>query len=150
MMMKMQSVVACAFQSVIVKKKSPFHQMRTLTLKVTPIRPRFAEHLSLRTLSSSSSLDYSDQSRGGLPRFFSKLLPPSKAPLSLSLSLALSLSISIYSKLDYLPKNLFTMCAAFVFLLWNSFYVVKCSYYGDNFVIINGKCTGWRLKVKVI
>ena len=146
MMMKMQSVVACAFQSVIVKKKSPFHQMRTLTLtlKVTPIRPRFAEHLSLRTLSSSSSLDYSDQSRGGLPRFFSKLLPPSKAPLSLSLY------IYIYSKIDYLPQNLFTMCAAFVFLLWNSFYVVKCSYYGYNFVIINGKCTGWRLKVKVI
>ena len=125
MMMKMQSVVACAFQSVIVKKKSPFHQMRTLTLtlKVTPIRPRFAEHLSLRTLSSSSSLDYSDQSRGGLPRFFSKLLPPSKAPLSLSRSL----SISIYSKLDYLPKNLFTMtmCAAFVFLLWNSFMLLN-------------------------
>ncbi|KAF3964052.1 hypothetical protein CMV_011624 [Castanea mollissima] len=68
--------------SVIVKKekKSPFHQMRTLTLtlKVTPIRPRFAELLSLRTLSSSSSLDYSDQSRGGLPRFFSELLPPSR------------------------------------------------------------------------
>ena len=148
MMLKMQSVVVCTFQSVIVKKKSPFHQMRTLTLKAIPIRPRFAEHLSLRTLSSSSSLDYSDQSRGGLPRFFSKLLPPSKALLSLSLSL--SLYIYIYSKLDYLPKNLFTMCAAFVFLLWNSFYVVKCSYYGYNFVIINGKCTGWRLKVKVI
>ncbi|XP_075674453.1 uncharacterized protein LOC142643638 isoform X1 [Castanea sativa] len=82
MMMKMQSVVVCAFQSVIVKKekKSPFHQMRTLTLtlKVTPIRPHFAELLSLRTLSSSSSLDYSDQSRGGLPRFFSELLPPSR------------------------------------------------------------------------
>ncbi|KAK4563433.1 hypothetical protein RGQ29_005810 [Quercus rubra] len=78
MMLKMQSVVVCTFQSVIVKRKSPFHQMRTLTLKVIPIRPRFAEHLSLRTLSSSSSLDYSDQSRGGLPRFFSKLLPPSK------------------------------------------------------------------------
>ncbi|XP_030943972.1 uncharacterized protein LOC115968658 isoform X2 [Quercus lobata] len=78
MMMKMQSVVVCTFQSVIVKKKSPFHQMRTLTLKVTPIRPLSAELLSLRTLSSSSSLDYSDQSRGGLPRFFSKLLPPSK------------------------------------------------------------------------
>lgn len=93
MMMKMQSVVVCAFQSVIVKKekKSPFHQMRTLTLtltlKVTPIRPRFAELLSLRTLSSSSSLDYSDQSRGGLPRFFSELLPPSKAPLSLKICL---------------------------------------------------------------
>ena len=111
MMLKMQSVVVCTFQSVIVKKKSPFHQMRTLTLKVIPIRPRFAEHLSLRTLSSSSSLDYSDQSRGGLPRFFSKLLPPSKAPLSLSLY------IYIYSKIDYLPQNLFTMCAAFVFLL---------------------------------
>ena len=115
MMMKMQSVVACAFQSVIVKKKSPFLQMRTLTLKVTPIRPRFPAHLSLRTFSSSSSLDYSDQSRGGLPRFFSKLLPPSKALLSLSLSLYIY--IYIYSKLDYLPKNLFTMCAAFVFLL---------------------------------
>ena len=71
-------------------------------------------------------------------------------PRHLSLSLSLSLYIYIYSKLDYLPQNLFTMCAAFVFLLWNSFYVVKCSYYDDNFVIINGKCTGWRLKVKVI
>ena len=92
--------------------------------------------------------------------FFLRLFRPvSRWPPSLLLqtspsfqgtSLSLSLYIYIYSKLDYLPKNLFTMCAAFVFLLWNSFYVVKCSYYGDNFVIINGKCTGWRLKVKVI
>ncbi|PIN26498.1 16S rRNA (uracil(1498)-N(3))-methyltransferase [Handroanthus impetiginosus] len=34
-------------------------------------------HSSLRALSSSSS-DYSNQSRGGLPRFFSETLPPSK------------------------------------------------------------------------
>ncbi|GMY38773.1 ribosomal rna small subunit methyltransferase e [Fagus crenata] len=33
---------------------------------------------SLRTLSSSSSSDYSNQSRGSLPRFFSQVLPPSK------------------------------------------------------------------------
>ncbi|CAL9022622.1 unnamed protein product [Prunus brigantina] len=66
---------------------------------LTPIRPRFARlwslnpsSLSLRTLSPrafSSSSDYSNQSRGGLPRFFSELLPTSKA-LSLSLSLSLS------------------------------------------------------------
>ncbi|KAL6270677.1 hypothetical protein ACE6H2_027588 [Prunus campanulata] len=65
---------------------------------LTPIRPRFARlwslnpsSLSIRTLSprafssSSSSSDYSNQSRGGLPRFFSELLPTSKA-LSLSLT----------------------------------------------------------------
>ncbi|ONH92006.1 hypothetical protein PRUPE_8G149200 [Prunus persica] len=58
---------------------------------LTPIRPRFARlwslnpsSLSIRTLSprafssSSSSSDYSNQSRGGLPRFFSELLPTSK------------------------------------------------------------------------
>ena len=37
--------------------------------------------LSIRAISSSSDYDYEDQSRGGLPRFFSQLLPPSKANL---------------------------------------------------------------------
>ncbi|KAG8650550.1 ribosomal RNA small subunit methyltransferase E isoform X1 [Manihot esculenta] len=49
-----------------------------------PMRPRFAElltrqwlkPLSLRAFSSSS--DYSNQSRGGLPRFFSEVIPSSK------------------------------------------------------------------------
>ncbi|KAB1207380.1 Ribosomal RNA small subunit methyltransferase E [Morella rubra] len=57
-------------------------QMQTLV----PTRPRFAEFLDrslLRTLNlralSSSSSDYANQSRGGLPRFFSEVLPPSKA-----------------------------------------------------------------------
>uniref|UniRef100_A0A2N9IZF1 16S rRNA (uracil(1498)-N(3))-methyltransferase n=1 Tax=Fagus sylvatica TaxID=28930 RepID=A0A2N9IZF1_FAGSY len=36
---------------------------------------------SLRTLSSSSSSDYSNQSRGSLPRFFSQVLPPSKGDI---------------------------------------------------------------------
>ncbi|XP_012093164.1 uncharacterized protein LOC105650815 isoform X2 [Jatropha curcas] len=49
-----------------------------------PMRPRFAELLSrqwLKPLSFrafSSSSDYSNQSRGGLPRFFSEVLPSSK------------------------------------------------------------------------
>ncbi|KAI7992091.1 Ribosomal RNA small subunit methyltransferase E [Camellia lanceoleosa] len=38
-----------------------------------------ASSLRLFSSSSSSSLDYSNQSRGGLPRFFSEVLPPSKA-----------------------------------------------------------------------
>lgn len=49
------------------------------------VRPRFVQFLnrpslkplSLRAFSSSSS-DYANQSRGGLPRFFSQVLPPSK------------------------------------------------------------------------
>ncbi|XP_065872817.1 uncharacterized protein [Euphorbia lathyris] len=49
-----------------------------------PIRPRFPQlftrqwvkSFNLRAFSSSS--DYSDQSRGGLPRFFSEVLPSSK------------------------------------------------------------------------
>ncbi|KAM1233686.1 hypothetical protein ACFX2J_003367 [Malus domestica] len=59
---------------------------------LTPIRPRFARPLSLNPLlslslrpstarafsSSSSSSDFSNQSRGGLPRFFSELIPASK------------------------------------------------------------------------
>ncbi|CAN6554739.1 unnamed protein product [Malus baccata var. baccata] len=59
---------------------------------LTPIRPRFARALSLNPLlslslrpstarafsSSSSSSDFSNQSRGGLPRFFSELIPASK------------------------------------------------------------------------
>ncbi|KAK4438000.1 Ribosomal RNA small subunit methyltransferase E [Sesamum alatum] len=39
---------------------------------------RSSLHLNLRAFSSSSSSDYSNQSRGGLPRFFSETLPPSK------------------------------------------------------------------------
>ncbi|KAI3445873.1 hypothetical protein Pfo_002538 [Paulownia fortunei] len=39
---------------------------------------RSSLHLNLRVFSSSSSSDYSNQSRGGLPRFFSENLPPSK------------------------------------------------------------------------
>lgn len=57
-------------------------QMPTLAA----LRPRFAAPLNrsllrtlcLRALSSSSS-DYASQSLGGLPRFFSEVLPPSKA-----------------------------------------------------------------------
>lgn len=56
---------------------------------LAPIRPRFARFLNLspswclrKTLGprafSSSSSDYSNQSRGGLPRFFSERLPISK------------------------------------------------------------------------
>ncbi|WCJ18031.1 methyltransferase [Euphorbia peplus] len=55
---------------------------------LVPIRPGFlpqlftrqqwVKSLSLRAFSSSKSSDYSDQSRGGLPRFFSELLPASK------------------------------------------------------------------------
>ncbi|PNX58791.1 hypothetical protein L195_g051091 [Trifolium pratense] len=33
----------------------------------------------VRAFTSSSSSDYEDQSRGGLPRFYSETLPPSKA-----------------------------------------------------------------------
>ncbi|XP_068325200.1 uncharacterized protein [Pyrus communis] len=59
---------------------------------LTPLRPRFARLLSSNPLlslslrpsttrafsSSSSSSDFSNQSRGGLPRFFSELIPASK------------------------------------------------------------------------
>ncbi|XP_043707995.1 ribosomal RNA small subunit methyltransferase E isoform X1 [Telopea speciosissima] len=44
-------------------------------------RPRFMEILSWRKVSSlraSSMADYPNQSRGGLPRFYSEVLPPSK------------------------------------------------------------------------
>ncbi|XP_059446174.1 uncharacterized protein LOC132177748 [Corylus avellana] len=66
----------------VIQRMRPM-QMQTLS----PIRPRFAELLNrpfLRTLSlraSSSSSDYADQSRGGLPRFFSEALPPSKGSI---------------------------------------------------------------------
>ncbi|KAL5194969.1 Ribosomal RNA small subunit methyltransferase E [Glycine soja] len=57
--------------------------------------PRFVSRSWLRNLTvramafSSSSSDYGDQSRGGLPRFYSETLPPSKA-LSSSFFLLLS------------------------------------------------------------
>ncbi|XP_021285025.1 uncharacterized protein LOC110417115 isoform X2 [Herrania umbratica] len=52
-----------------------------------PLRPRFTELLklpwltkpfNLRAFSSTPPADYSNQSRGGLPRFFSETLPSSK------------------------------------------------------------------------
>ncbi|XP_024163729.1 uncharacterized protein LOC112170617 isoform X2 [Rosa chinensis] len=55
---------------------------------LAPIRPRFGRCLpTFRAFSSSSSSsefrssDYSNQSRGGLPRFFSERLPSSKGGL---------------------------------------------------------------------
>ncbi|KAH9695072.1 16S rRNA (uracil(1498)-N(3))-methyltransferase [Citrus sinensis] len=68
------------------------------------VRPRFVQllnrpslkPLSLRAFSSSSS-DYANQSRGGLPRFFSQVLPPSKAVLVSPL--LHSISIHIYMPL---------------------------------------------------
>ncbi|KAH9655547.1 16S rRNA (uracil(1498)-N(3))-methyltransferase [Citrus sinensis] len=68
------------------------------------VRPRFVQFLnrpslkplSLRAFSSSSS-DYANQSRGGIPRFFSQVLPSSKAIL-LS-PLLHSISIHIYMPL---------------------------------------------------
>jgi len=48
------------------------------------ITPRFLNrswlrNLTVRAMTFSSSSDYGDQSRGGLPRFYSEILPPSKA-----------------------------------------------------------------------
>jgi len=48
------------------------------------ITPRFVNRSWLRNLTVcamtfSSSYDYGDQSRGGLSRFYSKIVPPSKA-----------------------------------------------------------------------
>ncbi|OMO63391.1 Ribosomal RNA small subunit methyltransferase E [Corchorus olitorius] len=52
-----------------------------------PLRPRFTELLQrpwltkpfhLRAFSSTPTSDYTSQSRGGVPRFFSETLPPSK------------------------------------------------------------------------
>lgn len=48
---------------------------------VAPASFRFSNRISLRSFTVrafTSSTDYEDQSRGGLPRFFSETLPPSK------------------------------------------------------------------------
>ncbi|XP_058739179.1 uncharacterized protein LOC131611068 [Vicia villosa] len=48
---------------------------------VAPASFRFSNRISLRSFTVrafTSSTDYGDQSRGGLPRFFSETLPPSK------------------------------------------------------------------------
>ncbi|KOM36198.1 hypothetical protein LR48_Vigan02g234800 [Vigna angularis] len=47
------------------------------------VTPRFVNrswlrNLTVRAMTFSSSSDYGDQSRGGLPRFYSEILPPSK------------------------------------------------------------------------
>ncbi|XP_041010670.1 ribosomal RNA small subunit methyltransferase E isoform X2 [Juglans microcarpa x Juglans regia] len=74
--------IPCASSKPVLQSRSwILLQMQTLAT----LRPRFAgplnrsllKTLSLRALSSSSS-DYASQSLGGLPRFFSEVLPPSK------------------------------------------------------------------------
>ncbi|GER36927.1 ribosomal RNA small subunit methyltransferase E [Striga asiatica] len=47
--------------------------------RLISVLSRPSSRLNLRPFSSSSSSDYSDQSRGGLPRFFSETLPSLKA-----------------------------------------------------------------------
>ena len=68
------------------------HWQSSGTQMLAPIRPRFGGILnrswvktsSLRAFSSSSSAS-ANQSRGGLPRFFSKVLPTTKVPTLSSL-----------------------------------------------------------------
>lgn len=52
-------------------------------------------HLNLRAFSSSSASGYGNQSRGGLPRFFSETLPPSKAHSSLILFMYILICIHL-------------------------------------------------------
>ncbi|KAG4984376.1 hypothetical protein JHK87_029125 [Glycine soja] len=64
------------------------------TLGLGGVIPRFVNrswlrNLTVRAMALSSSSDHGDQTRGGLPRFYSETLPPSKA-LSSSFSLLLS------------------------------------------------------------
>jgi len=56
------------------------------------ITPRFVNrswlrNLTVRAMTFSCSSDYGDQSRGGLPHFYSEILPPSKASFSSPFSL---------------------------------------------------------------
>ncbi|CAH2050108.1 unnamed protein product, partial [Thlaspi arvense] len=74
----------------VLKLKSPASALAVLqaplisraSMRALAIRPRFThpwlKSSTFRAFSSSSS-NYSNQSRGGLPRFFSPVLPPSKA-----------------------------------------------------------------------
>ncbi|KAK8938125.1 hypothetical protein KSP40_PGU017588 [Platanthera guangdongensis] len=66
--------------------------------------------ITARSLSSESLPTLPSQSRGGLPRFHSQILPTSKAfrlPLSFSISLTLSMfsSFANYCNADCLPSN---------------------------------------------
>lgn len=79
---------------------SKFSLFESQMQALPPMRPRLAAITDrLRQFGSwelpvrafSSSTDMSNQSRGGLPRFFSEVLPPSEA-----LSLCLSFSYCIY------------------------------------------------------
>lgn len=90
------------------------------TLGLGGVIPRFVNRSWLRNLTvramafSSSSSDYGDQSRGGLPRFYSETLPPSKA-LSSSFFLLLSQLFRKHITLQF-HMNSFDVVS-----IWNQF-----------------------------
>lgn len=80
---------------------------------------------------SSSSSDYSNQSRGGLPRFYSHVLPSSKASIIISLSLSIYLSIYLSLNANY-RAILFVFAIAYFGRIvgrdvWISMEILKCS-----------------------
>ncbi|KAG6710825.1 hypothetical protein I3842_05G021500 [Carya illinoinensis] len=76
-----EAISCSSFKPVLQSRSWIPLQMQTLaTLRprsAGPLNRSLLKALSLRALSSSSS-DYASQSLGGLPRFFSEVLPPSK------------------------------------------------------------------------
>jgi hypothetical protein len=105
---------------------------------VIPSSFRFANRISLRrsfsvrAFTSSSSSDYEDQSRGGLPRFYSETLPHSKA-FSLILRLFYFINSFIMPQITFLWKFALIWVIGVVSIWENfqfiSFHLIECTLY---------------------